>query len=192
MSSEGRQDLRLVHRGRWRGAVHPLLQRRRRRLPISRGRVRVRATRRREAWLLGWLATGTHTRLGSLEAEWCEGAVCLGSPGGVRMVKTGALGALVGPLDVPITEENDAEGVKGCPSAPPSEDSVVSHVWVEHPRRRASHGREAGLTWSAIAIETNMGVRSRLDHATLSDAPCHMARRASSPSPRNRFRPRRP
>lgn len=28
-------------------------------------------------------------------------APCLGSPGGVRMVKTGPLGALVGPLDVP-------------------------------------------------------------------------------------------
>src|SRR5665809_142920 len=102
------------------------------------------------------------------------------------------LGALVGPLDVPITEENDAEGVTGCPRAPTPGDSVVSHVWSEHPRRRASHGREAGLTWSAIAIETNLGVRSRLDHATVSDAPCHMARRASSPSPRNRFRPRRP
>ena len=192
MSSEGRQDLRLVHRGRWRGAVHPLLRRRRRRLPISRGRVRVRPTRCREAWLLGWLATGTPHSTRQSGGRMVREAPCLGSPGGVRMVKTGPLGALVGPLDVPITEENDAEGVTGCPRAPPPGDSVVSHVWSEHPRRRASHGREAGLTWSAIAIETNMGVRSRLDHATLSDAHCRMARRASSQSPRNRFRPRRP
>jgi len=91
----------------------------------------------------------------------------------------------------PDRRETDAEGITGSPCAPRPGDDLVDHTWSER-ARRVSDVRETGLTWLAIAIETNKVEHNRLDHATRSDDRCRTAQRASNPFPKNRFRQKRP
>ena len=124
-------------------------------------------------------------------AEWRAGRPSQQDPR-VRMVGDRMLGRSGWTAQGPRRRGNDAEGITDRPRPPLPGDGLVGHRWSECPHHRAPDGRETGLTWLVIAIETNKGEHNRLDHATRSDDPCRMAQRASSPSPKNRFRRKRP
>ena len=142
------------------------------------GRLSQRAVRDRNRWPSTAVPNGP------------QGAVPRQPPWSVWW-QTGCLGS-GSTAQRPRQKGNDAEGVTGRPCAPPPGDGRVGHTWLECPHHRAPDDPEMGLTWLAIAIETNKGEHNRLDHATRLGDPCRMAQRASSPSPKNRFRRKRP